>query len=304
MRTNQPLLVILASLAFLANARSTSAGAIGLARGSNFCLGFAAGECLFRDQDIILDEVSPYSLAPFHKSDEYDTALLDVIFSGAASSSFGSYGASLTANFVGEDAPFSFLQFGGSSLDRLIVGHPLFTGQSGQLEIDWHVAGTMSSSGRSRAQANLRSCVGLPGSIPMVGEAETVSGVTCDRAMFTTSGVDVVTFSLPIFYGSPFDLRNDFLTTAQFLAGTGVGDAAIDYFHTAGLVGLRAFAADGTPIPDAVFTAESGVTYTSHGVVPVPEPTSLLLVGSGIAGVIARVRQSRRSQQVHFARPR
>jgi hypothetical protein len=69
------------------------------------------------------------------------------------------------------------------------------------------------------------------------------------------------------------------------------GVATSDFYSTAVLSGIRVIDSNGHPNTDFSILSASGTRYSATGVLPVPEPASVILLGSGFATVVAERRR-------------
>jgi hypothetical protein len=96
---------------------------------------------------------------------------------------------------------------------------------------------------------------------------------------------------LPIEWGTPFGLR----VYAQGSTGSSVGDGAGTGSTVVVLSDIKVFGADRMPAPGAALFSSAGGPYATA----VPEPASLALLGTAVAGLIVKARRRKRS---HAAR--
>jgi hypothetical protein len=190
--------------------------------------------------------------------------------------------------------------------DRLTITAPGFnTGDAGMLDVSVTLDGTIAKSGT--ADAGTLFYVLWGGTAPL--EDQDGQGFST-----STSSSEVFTVHAPFTFGDPFlftlfmfsgagtigvcdgvDLDNGLCDategTLPYLA-SGLGASSADFFNTLVLTGLVP-TVSGSPVSSPVFTAESGSRYTVNGVSAVPEPATLILLGSGTALLLRRRRYLR-----------
>lgn len=194
-----------------------------------------------------------------------------------------------------------------SFVDMMTANAPGLTGQSGFLLLPIHVSGVLDASGNAGSAgftvAALKNDITLAAANPGYGVG-TGNQVSTDRqqptyavASFPVPGPlsehqvvnETVVFSVPVIFGTPFELT----LVGRSIAGTrsrdGGGDSSSDFEHTLQWLGAsQAMLVDGTRV-NVTTSGASGIDWTEAA--PVPEPGTALLLLAGSAVLIVRRRR-------------
>lgn len=200
--------------------------------------------------------------------------LINMSATGSAHVNYGSLGAIATALAQITDNPGGG-QVGASAL-ALAKAQDTFVLQNatgGVLQFLIEVTGTQGLSATGNG--------GWSG-----GVGANISNTTTGQAF---SGPGMYFFDVP-FSGGTATTGFQLATSASCTVyGGTLCDGFANYGSTANILQVQVLDANGVVIPGATFTAESGFAYPTGPLQPVPEPSSLLLLGAGVLLFVKKV---------------
>lgn len=196
---------------------------------------------------------------------------------------------------------YRFVAGNAQVIDRLtITANGIAPGTAGLLDTSFTLDGTITKSGTGDAATIF--AVQWGGNAPFD---------QADGQGFVKSSSTAETFSvnaIPFVFGQPFYFSLFMASGAgtiracpacdegiEIFQATGAGGGSADFFNTLLLSGLTPTDLQGNPIANPLFASDSGAQYTVNGVTAVPEPGTLILLGSGVAMLLRRRSKNPRS---------
>jgi hypothetical protein len=174
-------------------------------------------------------------------------------------------------------------------VDDLTVVAPV---SGGSFILKFDLTGTGTTTSLSAGVEMLALLRFFGGANPGPGDPFTNYDVT-DSSLSTT----YLSAPIPFVSGTPVAVQGSVGTNVRFSCvavdcSDWSGSGTLDFGDTAVLSGISVFDASGAPVSGFSIKSSSGTQYTQNGVVAaVPEPTAMLLLGTGGLGLIAKLRR-------------
>ncbi len=181
----------------------------------------------------------------------------------------GNLRASISYSQSGPSSIFTVVQSSVQYWDDLtITSSTQPTGSTGILILTMQVNGSTTASGFANAGVMWQDSVG---NSPPTPES------------FRFTGSTTLTLPVTFHFGDPFAV--DFELTPATDPSPEFPSGTADYSHTASLTGMNVFDSAMNPVSNPTFGSAAGVQYSVNGVVP--EPESMLLLGTALAALAA-----------------
>ncbi len=198
-----------------------------------------------------------------------------------AHAGYGVLNASASSSYSVSGTPESdFITANSSFEDLLTISDPLLNGQAGSLYVSYSLDGQITGSAFA----------------VLIAQGGTSPGQQVQEYDSSVDGTFSLAAPITFVYGQAFDLSMQLSVSAGTPTGygvlnavTGSGSGNADFFNTFVLTGLDPTDANGNPVAGALFSSQSGTTYSADGVVP--EPSTVVPLLLGIASILAAKRR-------------
>lgn len=198
-----------------------------------------------------------------------------------AHAGYGVLNASASSSYSVSGTPESdFVTANSSFEDLLTISDPILNGQAGSLYVSYSLDGQITGSG-----------FGV-----VIAQGGTSPGQQVQEYDSSVNSTFALAAPITFVYGQAFDLSMHLSVSAGTPTGygvlnavTGSGSGTADFFNTFVLTGLNPTDSNGKVVTGALFSSQSGTTYSVDGVVP--EPSTVVPLLLGIVSILAAKRR-------------